>query len=164
MVYSFTGHRPHKLGGYTTETYNRITNFALFKLEQLKPEYCITGMALGWDLAVAAACCQLKIPYVAAIPFPQQADIWNENDKWLWNFYKLHADKVVVVSEKFSIANLQKRNEWMVDHSGCTIALYDGSKGGAYNCIKYAESKDKPVVNWWNDWISYNTPLDKLLT
>jgi uncharacterized phage-like protein YoqJ len=41
---------------------------------------------------------------------------------------------------------MQKRNEYMVDNSDIVIAVWDGSKGGTYNCVKYAEKLGKKII------------------
>src|SRR3546814_16271306 len=47
---------------------------------------------------------------------------------------------------------LQKRNEWMVDHADELVALWDGSRSGTGNCVAYANTSGKPVVNLWPSW------------
>ncbi|MNP85294.1 hypothetical protein D3C76_1849670 [compost metagenome] len=42
---------------------------------------------------------------------------------------------------------MQKRNEWMVDNSKFIISVWDGTKGGTGNCVKYAENKNKHISN-----------------
>ncbi len=37
------------------------------------------------------------------------------------------------------MANYQRRNEWMVDHSAKVIAIYNGTAGGTKKTIDYAE-------------------------
>lgn len=41
---------------------------------------------------------------------------------------------------------MQKRNEYMVDLADRVIAVWDGSKGGTANCIKYAEKVGKEII------------------
>ena len=59
--------------------------------------------------------------------------------------------KYVVANNKIDIyvANkMQLRNEYMVDNSDKVIAYFNGEKkGGTYNCIKYAESLNKEIIN-----------------
>lgn len=40
----------------------------------------------------------------------------------------------------------QRRNEWMVDHAGRVIAVFNGEKGGTKNTIDYAERQHVPVI------------------
>ena len=41
---------------------------------------------------------------------------------------------------------MQKRNEYMVDLADRVIAVWDGSKGGTANCVKYAEKVGKEII------------------
>lgn len=43
-------------------------------------------------------------------------------------------------------AKMQKRNEYMVDNSDIVIAVWDGTKGGTYNCVKYAQKLEKKII------------------
>jgi uncharacterized phage-like protein YoqJ len=41
---------------------------------------------------------------------------------------------------------MQIRNEWMVDNSHFTLAIWNGiQKGGTWNCIQYARKQGKTV-------------------
>ncbi len=42
---------------------------------------------------------------------------------------------------------INRRNEWMVDHSDAVIAYVTRSYGGAAQCIRLAERKGIPVFN-----------------
>ena len=50
-----TGHRPNKLGGYDDDIYQRLVTLAMTYLEETRPKRVISGMALGWDQALAEA-------------------------------------------------------------------------------------------------------------
>lgn len=161
MNYSFTGHRPPKLGGYSANAQNKITEFAVFALpliaERNGPiEYCISGMALGWDMAIARACVELSIPFIAAIPFPQQADRWPNKAQIEWNALVSAAVRVETISQSYSDDAMQERNKWMVDNSDMLIALWDGSEGGTSNCISYARAIRHPIRNAWRKWENFN--------
>ena len=41
---------------------------------------------------------------------------------------------------------MQKRNEYMVDLTDKVIAVWDGSKGGTGNCVRYAEKCGKEII------------------
>ena len=41
---------------------------------------------------------------------------------------------------------MQKRNEYMVDLADKVIAVWDGSKGGTGNCVRYAEKCGKEII------------------
>jgi len=73
---SGTGHRPQKLGGFGRYTTTKLRSIAINALDAVRPKKVITGMALGWDTALAEAALKLHIPYIAAIPFVGQESRW----------------------------------------------------------------------------------------
>ena len=46
----------------------------------------------------------------------------------------------------FAYSTYQRRNEWMVNHSGRVIAVYTGESGGTRNTIAYAKQQHIPCV------------------
>lgn len=154
MIISVTGHRPDKLGGYDGDINYKLMRLFEVYLEHHKSTMVITGMALGWDQAVALACINNNIPFTAAIPFNGQESMWPVYSQIVYNTMVGHAAKVVVVSKGvYSAKKMQIRNEWMVDNSEQLVAMWDGSRGGTYNCVQYAEKQLKPVTNLYQHWI-----------
>ena len=78
MKIAGSGHRPNKLGGYQIPNpkYNQISWKLKEILEELKPECCMSGMALGYDQILANVCSYLSIPWLAAVPFIDQEKAW----------------------------------------------------------------------------------------
>lgn len=156
MILGVTGHRPEKLGGYTAHAKNKVHMFARYVLTSYCPSKVITGMALGWDMAIAQAAVDLGIPFVAAVPFKGQESQWPFESKHL--YYKLigRAAWVEYVSPPgFSPEKMQIRNEWIVDNCENLAALHDGSSGGTNNCLKYAKKVKRPTANLWDCWQSF---------
>ncbi|MFC5849156.1 SLOG family protein [Deinococcus petrolearius] len=119
----------------------------------------ISGMALGWDTALALAARQEQIPYVAALPFPGQASRWPEASQQCWRELVRDAALVVAVgSDNLADADIrsamQWRNEFMVDQCDLMLACYDGSFGGTHNCVQDAEAQNRTVINTYGDWLS----------
>lgn len=155
MIICGTGHRPNKIGGYSYEAYKKLLLVCEKFLSEIKPEKVISGMALGWDQALAEKSIKMGIPVISAIPCKGQELVWPEESQAKYNKILKYAEKVIYVSkEKYSPYLMQKRNEWMVDNSDLVLAIWDGSKGGTYNCIKYAELKDKKIINTYDFWKS----------
>lgn len=149
MIVSFTGHRPQKIGGFDVPnpTYNGIVAQIKKTLIELQPEKAISGMALGVDQWAAEICIELKIPFIAAVPFEGQEKIWPQTSQDRYNALLQKAEEIVYVSEPgYAASKMQRRNVWMVDNSDTLIAVYDGSGGGTGNCVKYAESISKKIV------------------
>ena len=154
MTHSFTGHRPDKLGGYSDEATKKLVEFAKTILQKYDVKESTTGMALGWDMAVAIASYRLGISFHAAIPFKGQENRWSDEWKKYYNFLLGKASSVIVVSED-GYVEYKKRNEYMVNKNPNLIALWNGSSGGTGNTVKYAKELNKNIINVWNDWSKY---------
>lgn len=149
MVIAITGHRPSKLGGdysLTSESTGKIRRHLMSIIVCRKPDYMISGMALGIDTLWAQLAVINSIPLIAAIPFKNQDKKWSQTSREVYNQLLSNAYEVVNVSGKdhYHAEYMQLRNEWMVDHCTRLIAVFDGSPGGTANCLKYAQSKMKP--------------------
>lgn len=144
-ILAVTGHRPDKLYGYGEDAAKNLFRVALwyFKHNKEKIDYVITGMALGWDIAVARACAKLDIPFVAAVPCYGQEARWRKEDITRYKKLLKKASKVVYVHKgNYNPSVMQKRNVWMVDNSTKLLALWNGdTNGGTFNCIEYAKKK-----------------------
>lgn len=159
MILSATGHRPDKLDiGYGDYGHNLLTGFARKRLELLKPEQTISGMALGWDMAVAQASVDLGIPFVAAVPFRGQECRWPGLAQQRFNDLLGKATAVVTVCKGgYSPAKMQVRNIWMVEYSDAVLVLWDGTTGGTGNCVEYARRVNKRLIPCWDEWVAYST-------
>jgi uncharacterized phage-like protein YoqJ len=157
-VIAATGHRPVKLGGYGYNAANRLRSFARSELAPYRPLTVITGMALGWDQAVAGACVDLEIPFVAAVPFAGQEAKWPVGSQHAYVRLLSRATKIVVVNEGgFSVQSMHRRNRYMVDCATQILALWDGSSGGTSHCVAYAASAKKPINNCWARWSCWSS-------
>lgn len=150
-----TGHRPEKLGGYTAAVAERLFDLARAVLVREAPTKVISGMALGWDTALALAALDLGIPLLAAVPFAGQERKWPVPSQEIYRAIIARAEVVVVCEGGYAPWKLQKRNEWMVDNADALIALWDGSSGGTANCVAYAAPRGIRMVNVWSTWERY---------
>ncbi len=150
MIVAATGHRPKSL----PSGYNLAPLIALAKpwLAARKPDTLLTGMALGWDQAVAMAAMDLGIPVHAYIPHVGQADKWPMHSQVAYqNLLLKCATRKVVSPGEYEPWKMQARNEAMVDDADLVLALWNGEeKGGTYNCVKYALGKGVIVENLWD--------------
>lgn len=62
------------------------------------------------------------------------------------------SQKTTIVSEHYTISCMQERNVAMVNAGNCGLALWNGSAGGTANCIKYANSRNKQIINVWKEY------------
>jgi uncharacterized phage-like protein YoqJ len=156
---SITGHRPDKLSGYSDAARLRLVNFATETLRNIQPEHVITGVALGWDQAIAWACVDLKIPFTAAIPFAGQERMWPQQSRDEYSkLLEKAAEEVIVCPGGYHPLKMQVRNQWMVNNGDYLLALWDGSMGGTANCVNYAKASigEDRIINCWPDWQRYN--------
>lgn len=118
------------------------------KLIELAPTKVLIGMALGFDQLVAELCIEMKIPFVAAIPFKEQDRVWPNKDKQHYKELLEKASEIVTVSEgPYQTWMFHKRNAWIVDRSNILISYMLEEKGGTVSCAKYALSKKIPIWN-----------------
>lgn len=154
-IVAATGHRPDKLGGYSDAVLDRLTDLACVYLGRFDPplDRVISGMAQGWDTAVALAAIQCAVPLICAEPFLGQQEVWPLAAKQRYSFIESKAHTVYVVCEGgYAAWKMQKRNEWMVDHSSRVVALWNGTAGGTANCVAYAKKQQRPIDNLWEQW------------
>jgi uncharacterized phage-like protein YoqJ len=175
MYVAATGHRPQKLTEhcrwtpYSEQTREALVGLARQWLQHNKPEVVISGMALGWDQAVARAAVIERIPFVAALPFKGQHMRWPireqaQYEELLQASSEIHfICELEVLSDSAVAVAMQKRNEWMVDHCDHVLALWSGSFGGTANCIRYAGKKHIEVINLWSSWRAL-TELDQIMS
>ena len=155
-ICAVTGHRPQKLGGFGDGVFEKLVIYAELVLKKMEPTKVITGMALGWDQAVATACVNLKIPYAAYTP-----GIWQPL-KWPTEAQDRYRDLIEMATEVhncdpnpgsgYAAWKLQSRNEQMVDNCQLLLALWDGSGGGTGNCVDYAAKQGRARIMLWDKW------------
>jgi uncharacterized phage-like protein YoqJ len=151
MIIAITGSRPTKIGGYKlpNPTYNKICREIERLLSEMKPEKCLSGMALGADQYFASVCLKLRIPLVACIPFEGQEMAWPEASQKTYRLLrKLASEEVIVSDGGYAAYKMQIRNEYLVDHCDKLIAVFNQAdpSGGTFNCIKYAQSVGREII------------------
>lgn len=163
MKIAVTGHRPIQLGGYHKEAVAKLLVFAMEQVEVCISKFpeaeFITGMALGWDQAIAKACCMLDVPFHAYIPFIGQEKPWPNESKLEYKQLLDKAKSLTICSEgDYAAYKLIERNKQMVDSCQILLALWNGQHtGGTYRCVEYAlqqqkQRSDLQVANVWNEW------------
>lgn len=148
MIMAVTGHRPDKLGGWHLP--NQIFDFVRNAIKEAflanKPEYVLTGMALGVDQWAAEVCVELGIKFIAAIPCNDQDKLWPAYSRTVYAnlLGKSHA-AYVITPGAYSKDKMHTRNKWMVNNSHKLLAVWDGSPGGTASCVHYAQQVSKPI-------------------
>ena len=147
MIIAVTGHRPQKLAAPGTE--QRVRPVLKWALETLKPQWVITGMALGVDQWMCEEALALGVPVLAAIPCWDQETFWRPEAKVKYHelLGRVQA-KEVVSPGAYHAGVMQERNRWMVDRATCVVAIFDGTAGGTANAVTYAIQNRKPVFRY----------------
>lgn len=159
MIIAGSGHRPDKLGGYDPKIAQRIKELAINELQKylspgiLKKDeelIVISGMALGWDTALALAALELKIKLHCYIPFIGQESKWPSDSRILYKMILKQAALIKCCSPgEYTVAKMHVRNKEMVDSCDLLLVLFDGTSGGTSACIKYAMTCNTKIVNVW---------------
>lgn len=156
-VVAGTGHRPGKLLGYGRREESLLDRFACAWIETLEPLRVLTGMAQGYDLALARASARMGIPFVAAVPFEGQEALWPDTSRREYQAVLSQASTVVVVTPGgYSRAKLAQRNEWLVDNAELLMALLrPHAGGGTANCVRYAAATGRDTIHLWRSWETF---------
>lgn len=150
MYIMVTGHRPTKLGSYDSNSETRVK--IKQKIKQILTHYSkdktiigISGMALGADMDFCHCCIDLGIEYIAYVPFHGQESMWPQASQDEYKKLLEKAKEIKIISNgSYSPKKMQIRNIAMCDDCDMAIAIFDGSKGGTYNCVSYLEKENKP--------------------
>ena len=155
---AFTGHRPESFPFGNDEASPEcvaIKEKLAAEIENMITkgvDTFISGAAKGVDTWAMEAVLKLReakhphIKLIAAIPYPDQAKAWGEEEKQRYERLTNSCTKVVL-SERYFRGCLLVRNRFMVDNSDHLIAVYNGSKkGGTAYTVKYAEKHGKDTV------------------
>lgn len=158
-----TGHRPDKLGGFRPHVQRELYLFAREVVREIDPTYVVTGMAQGWDLAIAKACINLGIDFHAYVPFEGQELIWPEAAQEEYHHVLSFASNTVVVSEGgYSPKKMFLRNYAMVDATPATVALWNGDRiGGTWDAVQYTEEVNHDLINVWKYWQDFKKGLTR---
>lgn len=162
----FTGYRPNKFPFALQKDdtdYIKFENKLIDAVFSLPNEGCnifFTGMAMGYDIIAAETVLLLKkslkdkeIRLICVIPFKDQPQSFSEEWKERYNNVVEKADEVIYLSQEYHNGCFQVRNKYMIDNSDIVITWFDGKPGGTANTIKYAQKKNKRIVNLFEDGV-----------
>lgn len=152
-----TGHRPQgfpfKYGIDKQKQYAYLQALAK-KIELAIIDYgilnFISGMAVGADLDFAEIVLTLREKYPitleCAIPCQNQTLKWSDKDKLRYDDILKRADKINLISKRYSPECMLKRNRYMVNKSELVIAVFNGiERGGTWYTINYAKKNNKKI-------------------
>ena len=111
----------------------------------------LSGMAIGVDSYAAEIVLELRkefpsITLEAVIPCANQASKWNAQQVEKYNKILSQCDSTTLLQMEYTPDCMEKRNRYMVDHSDCVIAVWNGSNSGTSKTVKYAMTKELPIT------------------
>lgn len=166
----FTGHRPNKLsGGYNLFSHGNlklgreIRDILIALIDNYNIKHLIFGGALGIDQLSCLVALKLRdetyndLIIEIAMPYDNMERKWSDDDKQRHYDMLKRANKVTIVDilsdykfmeeGTYNPRKLQVRNEYMIDKSHLTIAVWDNiNQGGTFNCIQSAFNKGNEVL------------------
>ena len=111
------------------------------------------GGALGFDTIAAEAVLRLKEDYshirlVMVLPCPpeQQSLKWNGEQKSRYYSILKRADKVRILSPRYTDGCMLARNRHMVDNSEYLICYLREDRGGTFYTVNYAEKRGLKII------------------
>lgn len=165
MIIAGTGHRPPVLfpdNPYLSENRSKLINFAVDELKLIELKYdkidtVISGMAQGWDNAIAWAALILNIPLHSAVPFEGMDAKWPKESRDDFQEILNKANKITIVCDGgYANYKFYERDKFMVDNCDNLVALYNGNEtGGTAITVKYAKKVNKHIINCWENWTKY---------
>lgn len=156
IILAGSGHRPEHiaLGRQSlTDIRDKIYYFYVDLLRWLKPKEVISGLARGFDLWFGWAAIEAEVPIIAAIPFPEQAQGWPDEDLRDWRMLREVCTEERMISPAYwkrdGDSALHARNRWMVDRCTHLTSFWQGTRGGTAWTNDYAIKCGKPrlVIN-----------------
>lgn len=158
MIVAGTGHRLQ--GVYHGRTKRELRWYARESIVAWQPDLVISGMALGWDQAVALAAIDLGLPFMAILPFEGMESRWEPDTRAEFKWIRERAASELVMRPAYCPESYDERNEAMVDRADVMLALWDGRKGGGtFNCLRYAVGQRKRIVQLWQGWQDRSAPI-----
>lgn len=152
MIFAVTGHQPHLLGGYGMEAQEALTSWACGWIRLHRPTKVITGMAPGWDLAMARAASRCGTRFIAALAFPEQGQDWPDPAREELDTLLGAAEYVHVQSNDKHKGCWTNRDRWVLDQAEAVVALWSGIDGGTARAVKAAAGMGLPIINLWDEW------------
>lgn len=149
-VACFSGHR--NLPKDRTELRTNLEK-AIIELIEREVVFFGNGGALGFDQLAAETVLQLKEEYphirlVMVLPCPPEHQSLKWDDEQKKRYFKIleQADKVRVLSPRYTNSCMHERNRHMVDNSAYLICYLRKSDGGTFYTVNYAEQKRLEIL------------------
>lgn len=146
-VCSFTGNR------YVSNAKMLKNGLRNQLLELIKKGYrdFYNGGAIGFDTLCALMIIELKKEYEITLnmilPCENQAEKWNERQRYIYNYILSKADSKEYIQKEYSKDCMFARNRKLVDVCDVLIAYNVKGFGGTHYTVNYAKRTGKEVIN-----------------
>lgn len=84
---------------------------------------------------------------ILALPCKNQDTAWNEKQKTIYRGLLDEADEVIYVSNNYTPFCMEKRNQYMIDHSTYCICALLKERSGTSQTVRYARKKGLQIFN-----------------
>ena len=163
-VCAITGHRPTRFKWKYNENNNGCRRLKRRLKEQLAALYdqgirrFYIGGALGVDMWSGELLLELKeqpeyseIELVLVLPYAGHDADWDKRSRYRLSVLRQHSTEVLVAgsTENPPAVNYKLRNQYMVDHADCLLAVYDNDRNlrsGTMQTVNYARKKGLPIT------------------
>lgn len=158
IVAAGTGHRPHKEpGGSNTMLFMNQVGIICNWIKANKPSRILSGMALGFDQALALSAIFCEVKFSAIIPFDGYEQLWDESSQAFFNNLLNAADQVLILSDGcYSKEKMYYRNRYLVDKSTHILTWYNNLPGGTRYTINYAKSLNREIIHLYRKFDRYD--------
>lgn len=140
----FTGHRD--LPAAQLPLIRRRLEQSISRLAEEGVCYFGAGGALGFDTLAAQVVLELQARYrrlrlILVLPCRGQEEQWEPADRAIYREILSQADKVVYLADRYEEGCMQKRNRYLVDHSGTCVYYLTRDTGGTAYTVAYARER-----------------------
>lgn len=149
-VACFSGHR--KLPHDCAELWANLERAIISLIEQ-GVVFFGSGAALGFDQIASETVLKLKEDYphirlIMVLPCPPQEQSlkWNKEQQEHYNKLLGQADKIRVLSPKYTNSCMYERNRHLVDNSAYLICYLRENSGGTFYTVDYAERQNLKIL------------------
>jgi uncharacterized phage-like protein YoqJ len=112
----------------------------------------VSGGALGFEQLAASLILTKRqmvreIRLTFALPYKNQEEVWDAEQKKLYHNLLDEADEVIYISDNYFDGCMKQRNRYMVDRAAFCICALLYPFGGINQTVKYARNKGIKVIN-----------------
>ena len=150
MCLSFSGHR--RISAQEQIILEQRLTCAIEHYYMLGKRVFLAGGAIGFDTIAAETVLYLRTVHpdmilLLALPCQQHFSRWSQADQAKYQNIKNSADRIVYVSEEYFPGCMQKRNQYLIDHSDTCICYLNYCRGGTWNTVSYAYDLGRTIIN-----------------